>query len=578
MDESNDNTTATTTSSTGKASNNVNKDDDKNATHDKSSAKLKSSAKARAEARRRRILEAGRYRIDALSGEEVAQTTISSTNTTVDSNSTSAGIGIASTTNKGSTSISTSTSTGATGDITKHDNVEENHKSSYEAQEKMETALVDEKGEDVQQQQQQQQQSVSTRSTSGASRLAQMRRRRYKKVSTVTNVTADDDNPPMIKQTKLTAEDATITIKPSSTEMSDTIQNVETSTTNKKKYMGVAKMRRKMLAEQKAATQQDHQVKNDDDIQFKVKPRPIHVPRAPVFFQLLTVICIFLAGFDVGLQNHPSSQKIRTLHGDLSIVDNGIGIFSLFQFKASETNTIFSNKKTVHDSTTWDQSLGQDEDEFQTITKKSPRGASHPKYNDETQQNIDPIFRVDLDYLTSGPGFLMAVTRLAVKFHRFLTYIFLTIPMNTFKTTISLPQKVLANPPILFLCALIFRYLGKHVLGGSIPDLDEVVNAHSAGSDNATSSKPDGDNTGGVKKRGGSSGIPDVLDLGKNLVKNYFTSTFPTLVFIYSLWKDARSDMYIILCGLFVGLVVPNMVLDMFGPSVVMTGKISEEL
>ena len=83
--------------------------------------------------------------------------------------------------------------------------------------------------------------------------------------------------------------------------------------------------------------------------------------------------------------------------------------------------------------------------------------------------------------------------------------------------------------------ALILRqFVSKKVLGASLPNAGEG-----------------GDNEKSIKDAGG--GI-DVLSMIKNVATSFLANTFPTLVTMYEAFTHLRSDMYVILCGVFFGL------------------------
>ena len=157
------------------------------------------------------------------------------------------------------------------------------------------------------------------------------------------------------------------------------------------------------------------------------------------------------------------------------------------------------------------------------------------------EPNIDPVFKVDLDDLTAGDGFLMAAARMAVAGHRMLTYLFFTLPLSFLTGLFALPRRIFVNPPILFLCAVLIRYIGKHVLGGSSPDLDQLLEAEMNESDAMKS------------KEGVVEGIAntDFVSMGTNFVKNFIKSNFPMVVLVYTIFQDARLDMFVIFCGFF---------------------------
>ena len=63
---------------------------------------------------------------------------------------------------------------------------------------------------------------------------------------------------------------------------------------------------------------------------------------------------------------------------------------------------------------------------------------------------------------------------------------------------------------------------------------------------------------------------PDFVSMAKNFVKKFVQGNFPKVVMAFTILKDAKNDMFVVLCGLFVGLIFP---LDIMGATIV-----SEEL
>ena len=63
----------------------------------------------------------------------------------------------------------------------------------------------------------------------------------------------------------------------------------------------------------------------------------------------------------------------------------------------------------------------------------------------------------------------------------------------------------------------------------------------------------------------------DVLEKGKDMAKNYFTSKFPKITLVGgTLMQVMKVDMYVVLCGLLIGLVMPTIKEDYLEPVQVM--------
>jgi len=356
-------------------------------------------------------------------------------------------------------------------------------------------------------------------------------------------------------------------------------KNEDTSTRETKKYLGVAKMRRRRLAEKKAVEAASTETTEPAATKDKKPRKEImrkKIPLLPIFVQLLTVWILFCAGLDIGIQNNYQLVNVfekdeqkqqemimlttpRTVHENLSIVENGFSVFnSLFGTKGS---TMKNDDLFASSSNQEDQELDFMEEEENEFEPMKPQGVS----SSSSEPNIDPIFGIDLDELTRNKsGIFMMMARLAISIHRKITFLFFTAPMTfvtSLKTTLlSLfsSEPGTTGRPIMFLYAVIIRTIAKHVFGAQdVPDLDTVLEAkleaHSGpGLDAASDESKKGRGLGEMLLKGN----VDVIAMGSNFVSNFFKSNFPTLSFIYGVFRAARSDMYIIFCGLFIGLIL----------------------
>jgi hypothetical protein len=190
------------------------------------------------------------------------------------------------------------------------------------------------------------------------------------------------------------------------------------------------------------------------------------------------------------------------------------------------------------------ESLGDDEtqmlDEFQ---------------DEETQDtipNIDPLFGVDLDELTKGPGVMNQLARGAVATHRYVLWLVYFLPLGILQSLLSIPQALLRSPPALCLTALALRHLvGKGILGAGIPE-------SSAGDEK--------------------SNAIDVLAMAKNFVTTFLSKNFPTAVGLYEAFTHLRSDMYVLLCGVFSGLVYVHLLASAAQPENDVRMQVNDEL
>ena len=178
---------------------------------------------------------------------------------------------------------------------------------------------------------------------------------------------------------------------------------------------------------------------------------------------------------------------------------------------------------------------------------------------DITNIVIDPIFRVDLDsllYNANLPVPIEYAAKVAISFHRLWVYYLWTMPTTVLKSMVGMPRRVIsgwiANPPYMLCVALVIRFVTRVVVGnGKSPfSLD--------------SSKDDGGWAGGGGNNSSGGGVSslgknnlDLLTKGMDFVKNYASSKFPmTSLVVGTLSKVMKVDMYVLLCGLLIGLAI----------------------
>jgi len=286
----------------------------------------------------------------------------------------------------------------------------------------------------------------------------------------------------------------------------------------KKKYKGVAKMRReKMLQKKKeeaAKAEDEEKTAGESPGVVARRKKKLKQPMLPIIMYIVTTFLLFLAGLDVGLQ-----------HADDSII----------------VNTEFSPKHfTIQKLLPWSTSAPiknleeESNDEYSRNLLENDEFSDPSGFDQDYVPKIDPLFRVDLDAITRGPGFFLQLARGAVKIHRMVLYVLWEMPLQMF----SLPRQLFQHPPVMCLSALTIRQvLAKLILGAKLPNNieEDVRNAKE---------------------------ITDVLTMIKNAVKNTVIGTFPNAVSIYEGFNHLRMDMYVVLCGVFVGLLIPTMMIN----------------
>ena len=170
--------------------------------------------------------------------------------------------------------------------------------------------------------------------------------------------------------------------------------------------------------------------------------------------------------------------------------------------------------------------------------------ADVPADNSENEANIDPLFQVDLDRVTRGPGLLLMMGRFAVRVHRINLAIFWYGPRKFFFGLADWLLSLTTTPPILCLTAIVLRQLvGKAILGAHLPARVEDEKQHK-----------------------------DVMSMIKLFLTNFVLKSFPNAVRLYDVFGHVRADMYVLLCGLFVGLAFSHSIGGGSGSSAVLEG------
>ena len=361
--------------------------------------------------------------------------------------------------------------------------------------------------------------------TSNASKLAAMRRRRFKKKEPKEG---EDDK----AKEEGTAKDATTApVEEPAEEMTtpdtqddEVLEEISTpgaasmSENKPKKYMGVAKMRRKMIQEKKERDEASKPTASSKAPRSTTRmKRPVE--KLPIIMHAVVVVLLFVAGLDVGLQ-----QGIDYGSDAVTVVETSWAPQEELRFlrlipkalrPALPSDEVDEEKVVIDEPEEPD--VHREEDEFGETVKKE---------DDFPEQNIDPLFGLDLDMFTAGPGIVNFMGRQAVKVHRALLSIFYFFPQRIVFGLYDTFLQLLTLPPILCIIALTLRQVvGKTILGAKLPE--KVVDK---------------------------SQRKDVMTMIKNFVSGFVLKRFPTAVSLYDGWANLRADMYVVVCGLMVGL------------------------
>lgn len=198
-----------------------------------------------------------------------------------------------------------------------------------------------------------------------------------------------------------------------------------------------------------------------------------------------------------------------------------------------------------------------EDDEFGSSYRARPKGVDSEFEDDDPGAAppgvVDAIFRVDLDALLRNanlPAPIEYAAKFAIKFHRAWVRCLWTLPTSLVRRLFALPRKALggwvANPPWMLGVALLVRF-ATHVLVGNGKS-PFSLDSGKGGSDGG------GGSGGGI---GGLGGNMDILGKVADYAKNYAASTFPrTALVLGTLMKVMKVDMYVLLCGMLIGLAI----------------------
>jgi len=198
-----------------------------------------------------------------------------------------------------------------------------------------------------------------------------------------------------------------------------------------------------------------------------------------------------------------------------------------------------------------------EDDEFGSSYRARPKGVDGEFEGDDPGAAppgvVDAIFRVDLDALLRNANLPVPIdyaAKFAIKFHRAWVRCLWTLPTSLVRRLVALPRKALggwvANPPWMLGVALLVRFLTQVLVGNGRSPFS--LDSGKGGSDGG------GGSGGGI---GGLGNNMDILGKVADYAKNYAASTFPrTSLVLGTLMKVMKVDMYVLLCGMLVGLAI----------------------
>lgn len=407
--------------------------------------------------------------------------------------------------------------------------------------------------------------------SAGSRRMQQMRNRRFKK-----NAAADEAAPAEAEKADALDEKTDKADKieePPKPEAAPEAPAV-TPVATKKKYMGVAKMRRKMLQDQKnlddttndTLSTSTHDTTNDPRVQTlmteyvrkkKLASRQHTYSR---MLELVVVSWLFYGGFHVGYVLHDQHVEMIQPEGvtmGLSVRD---GMLLKLVTKGIASVGISSDGSGGATIQRDFSGLVSEEDDGSIIVDEFD--ASEILLEELDDGPLDPIFRVHLDVYTRGPSFLMMMARIAVYIHRSIVGFFL-LPLTLLRAISNL-QTLPTVYPLFFLLAVGVRqgcaFLIEHLLGLST-DLTPLEDQED---------EDDADGGGGDGGAGAVKALAQ-FDLGKT-VKGFVGGYFPRVVTVWDVLSAARGDMYVVSAGLLLGLALPFWLLEMEGPGAAADG------
>jgi hypothetical protein len=372
---------------------------------------------------------------------------------------------------------------------------------------------------------------MSAAQSSGSSRMAAMRRRRQKKVGEGANEAAPEASCDDAAATELKDESPGVTEK-SHQEVPETeapeveadaapepvkevpkvekvaeVENAVEDASERRKYKGVAAVRRQKALEKQKEREALSSSTTPSAIAIKDPVRKkASVNVFPIIMHIVTIVILVAAGFDIGYQQvvHPTVA----IHRTLAPQQHGIGLWKAL------SGTV-STSKDPKDLLT--------ENHADWFSSESPNEFD-AQGDDVDEPNIDPLFGLDLDLMTRGDGILFILARGAVACHRALLLLCYLLPLKFLMAILHIPKKLLATPPVIAIISIVVRQTARRVFGAALPIPEKETSKE------------------------------DVLGMLKNGAMSFVSSTFPTMVGVYDAFTHLRADMFVMMCGVFMGL------------------------
>jgi len=363
---------------------------------------------------------------------------------------------------------------------------------------------------------------------SKSSKLAAMRKRRFKKKAKEETAAETEETQDVKEETS--APEPVETVKPApEPSQPEGSKDEQEKSAPKKEYMGVAKMRRKMILEKKKKEAEANAAASPAATTTRKKPSSANslADRMGIMMHIVVVVLLFIAGLDVGLQGHLTSYGEATkIHYNLAPREGKFRFFlpsmPTYLMKNDEEQEQRDLAEKILKDLETEGTYETDKDSQDTEFVESPHLVK--------EVNIDPLFQADLDEYTKGDGLIMMAARLAVSIHRLLLSIFFYLPLRIWRWGMDVVSSLLVIPPLLGIIAIFIRQVvGTMLLGAELPE--------SGGNESQSS---------------------DVISTVANFVKTFLKGSFPTLVSLYGGWVSLRSDMYVVMSGVFVGMALSH--------------------
>lgn len=373
----------------------------------------------------------------------------------------------------------------------------------------------------------QQQEEIADSKGNAPNRLQQMRRRRFLNKQRDAELISSDEKEKAVDVSPSTASESAVEVNAlplTEPKVEEEPQKIVREPSDEgPKYVGVAKMRRKLVAEQRQQQQssEEKNVIEDENVAVLV---PNALRHLPILLELLTILMLCVAGMGMGWHtwiNNSGCFQSGFHAGEKVNLKNIPFYFTKRNVTTPSRDLVtfsFGEQDTFIPTTG-----GDEEDEFAEVLqpKKKPVRTEDEAAVDGDEDDEDFHFDYDKIYakrMQQGGNPFDVFAWLISKIFSTITYSMSVIFfMKWFKSC----------PPTFLIMAALGRQVGR-MLGGAYPqEIDESEE--------------------------GSNGF-DVF----KVAKKFISGSFPTLAKAYRFYSEARTDMYIVLFGWFLGLVLAH--------------------